>query len=143
VYTLPAFAKNTEVTGPISLDLYVSSSAVDTDFTGMLVDVWPNGYAQNLTSGILRLRYRNSNEKPELANPGQTYHVTLDLWATSNVFLAGHKLRLEVSSSNFPRFDRNLNTGDNQAHSTTIAKATNVIYHDKMHPSALIVPIVP
>ncbi len=143
VYTLPAFAKDTEVTGPISLDLYVSSSAVDTDFTGMLVDVWPNGYAQNLTSGILRLRYRNSNEKPELSNPGQTYHVTLDLWATSNVFLAGHKLRLEVSSSNFPRFDRNLNTGENQAHSTTLVKATNVIYHDKMHPSALIVPIVP
>ena len=143
VYTLAAFAKNTEVTGPISLDLYVSSSAVDTDFTGMLVDVWPNGYAQNLTSGILRLRYRNSNEKPELSNPGQTYHVTLDLWATSNVFLAGHKLRLEVSSSNFPRFDRNLNTGENQAHSTSVVKATNVIYHDKTHPSALIVPIVP
>jgi putative CocE/NonD family hydrolase len=143
VYTLPAFAKNTEVTGPISLDLYVSSSAVDTDFTGMLVDVWPNGYAQNLTSGILRLRYRNSNEKPELSNPGQTYHVTLDLWSTSNVFLAGHKLRLEVSSSNFPRFDRNLNTGENQAHSTSVVKATNVIYHEKTHPSALIVPIVP
>jgi uncharacterized protein len=143
VYTLPAFAKNTEVTGPISLDLYVSSSAVDTDFTGMLVDVWPNGYAQNLTSGILRLRYRNSNEKPELSNPGQTYHVTLDLWSTSNVFLAGHKLRLEVSSSNFPRFDRNLNTGENQAHSTSVVKATNMIYHDKTHPSALIVPIVP
>jgi uncharacterized protein len=143
VYTLPAFAKNTEVTGPVALDLYVSSSAVDTDFTGMLVDVWPNGYAQNLTSGILRLRYRNSSEKPELANPGQTYHITLDLWATSNMFLAGHKLRLEVSSSNFPRFDRNLNTGDNQAHTTRMVKATNVIYHDKLHPSALIVPMVP
>jgi putative CocE/NonD family hydrolase len=142
VYTTPAFAKNTEVIGPVSLDLYVSSSAVDTDFTGMLVDVWPNGFAQNLTSGILRLRYRNSQEKPELVNPGETYHITLDLWATSNIFLAGHKLRLEISSSNFPRFDRNLNTGEEQAHATRMIKATNVIYHDKAHPSALVLPIV-
>ena len=143
MYTTPAFAKDTEVTGPVSLDLYVSSSAVDTDFTGMLVDVWPNGFAQNLTSGILRMRYRNSQEKPELANPGETYHVTVDLWATSNVFLAGHKLRLEVSSSNFPRFDRNLNTGEIQARGTRTIKATNVIYHDKAHPSAVILPVVP
>jgi putative CocE/NonD family hydrolase len=143
VFTTPAFAQDTEVTGPVALDLYVSSSAVDTDFTGMLVDVWPNGFAQNLTSGILRMRYRNSQEKPELANPGETYHVNVDLWATSNVFLAGHKLRLEVSSSNFPRFDRNLNTGEIQARATRMIKATNVIYHDKAHPSALIVPVVP
>jgi putative CocE/NonD family hydrolase len=143
VYTTPAFAKDTEVTGPVSLDLYVSSSAVDTDFTGMLVDVWPNGFAQNLTSGILRLRYRNSQEKPELANPGETYHIAVDLWSTSNVFLAGHKLRLEVSSSNFPRFDRNLNTGEEQARATRMIKATNVVYHDKAHSSALTVPIVP
>ena len=143
VYTTPAFMKDTEVTGPVSLDLYVSSSAVDTDFTGMLVDVWPNGFAQNLTSGILRLRYRNSQEKPELANPGETYHITVDLWATSNVFLAGHKLRLEVSSSNFPRFDRNLNTGEEHARATRMVKATNVIYHDKGHPSALIAPVIP
>ncbi|MDQ6653328.1 MAG: CocE/NonD family hydrolase [Acidobacteriota bacterium] len=143
VYTTPAFAKDIEVTGPVSLDLYVSSSAVDTDFTGMLVDVWPNGFAQNLTSGILRLRYRNSQEKQELANPGETYHITVDLWATSNVFLAGHKLRLEVSSSNFPRFDRNLNTGEEQARGTRMVKATNVIYHDKLRPSALVLPILP
>ena len=143
VYTTAAFAKDTEVTGPVSLDLYVSSSAVDTDFTGMLVDVWPNGFAQNLTSGILRLRYRNSQEKAELANPGEVYHITVDLWATSNVFLAGHKLRLEVSSSNFPRFDRNLNTGEEQARGTRMVKATNTIYHDKAHPSAVILPVVP
>ena len=143
VYTTPAFAKDTEVTGPVSLDLYVSSSAVDTDFTGKLVDVWPDGFAQNLTEGILRLRYRNSQERPELANPKEAYHITVDLWATSNVFLAGHKLRLEVSSSNFPRFDRNLNTGEEQARATRMVKATNVIYHDKAHPSALIVPILP
>jgi hypothetical protein len=143
IYTTPAFSKETEITGPISLDLYVSSSAVDTDFTGMLVDVWPNGFAQNLTSGILRLRYRKSQENPELAKPGKIYHITLDLLATSNVFLAGHKLRLEVSSSNFPRFDRNMNTGEEQAHATHMVKATNVVYHDKARPSALIVPVVP
>jgi putative CocE/NonD family hydrolase len=143
VFTTPALAKDLEVTGPVSLDLYVSSSAVDTDFTGKLVDVWPNGLAQNLTEGILRLRYRNSQDKAELAKPGETYHVTVDLWATSNVFLAGHKLRLEVSSSNFPRFDRNLNTGEEQAGGTRMSKATNVIYHDKAHPSALVLPVVP
>lgn len=143
VYTTPAFTKDTEVTGPVSLDLYGSTSAVDTDFTGKLVDVWPNGFAQNLTEGILRLRYRNSQEHAGLANPGETYRITLDLVATSNVFLAGHKLRLEVSSSNFPRFDRNLNTGEEQARGTHMIKTTNVVYHDKAHPSALVVPIVP
>jgi uncharacterized protein len=143
VFSSPAFTQNTEVTGPISLDLYVSSSAVDTDFTGKVVDVWPNGFAQNLTEGILRLRYRNSQERPELGNPGEIYHISVDLWATSNVFLPGHKLRLEVSSSNFPRFDRNLNTGEDQARGTHMIKATNVVYHDKSRPLALVLPIVP
>ena len=93
--------------------------------------------------GIVRLRYRNSPEKPELGNPGEIYHITVDLWATSNVFLEGHKLRLEVSSSNFTRFDRNLNTGEDQARGTQMVKATNVIYHDNSRPSALVLPIVP
>jgi uncharacterized protein len=143
VFSSPAFTQNTEVTGPISLDLYVSTSAVDTDFTGKVVDVWPDGFAQNLTEGILRLRYRNSQEKPELGIPGEIYHIRVDLWATSNVFLPGHKLRLEVSSSNFPRFDRNLNTGEDQARGTHMIKATNVIYHDQSRPSSLVLPIVP
>ena len=143
VYTTAPFPKDTEVTGPVSLDLYVSTSSVDTDFTGKLVDVSPDGFAENLTEGILRLRYRNSQEKPELANPGETYRITVDLWATSNVFLAGHKLRLEVSSSNFPRFDRNLNTGEEQARATRMIKATNMVYHDKAHPSAVILPVLP
>ena len=143
VFSTSAFTQNTEVTGPVSLDLYVSSSAVDTDVTGKLVDVWPNGFAQNSTEGILRLRYRNSMEKPELGNPGVDLSHQLDLWATSNIFLPGHKLRLEVSSSNFPRFDRNLNTGEDQARGTRMVKATNVIYHDKSRPSALVLPVVP
>jgi putative CocE/NonD family hydrolase len=142
VFSSPAFTQNTEVTGPVSLDLYVSSSAVDTDFTGKLVDVWPNGFAQNLTEGIQRLRYRNSQEKPEMGNPEEIYRISVDLWATSNVFLPGHKLQIEISSSNFPRFDRNLNTGEDQARGTHMVKATNVIYHDKSRPSALVLPIV-
>lgn len=143
VFTTPAFKEDFEVTGPVSLELFASSSAVDTDFTGKLVDVWPNGFAQNLTEGILRARYRNSQEKPEFLNPGEAYKLTLDLWATSNVFKAGHKLRLEVSSSNFPRFDRNLNTGELPANSTRMVKAANTIYHDREHPSALVLPVVP
>jgi putative CocE/NonD family hydrolase len=143
VFSSPALTRNTEVTGPIVLDLYVSSSALDTDFTGKLVDVWPSGFAQNLTDGVLRLRYRNSQETPQLANPGDVYHISVDLGATSNVFQIGHKLRLEVSSSNFPRFDRNRNTGGDQARETHPVKATNIIYHDKSRPSALVLPIVP
>jgi hypothetical protein len=120
----------------------VSSSAVDTDFTAKLVDVWPNGFAQNLTDGILRMRYRNSSAKIELLNPGEIYKVSIDMWATSNVFLPGHKLRLEISSSDFPRFDRNMNTGEVQATATRMVKASNVVFHDKDHPSALILPVV-
>ncbi|MFA5056771.1 MAG: CocE/NonD family hydrolase, partial [Opitutaceae bacterium] len=143
VFTTPALQQDLEVTGPVRLELYVSSSAVDTDFTGKLVDVWPNGFAQNLTDGILRVRHRNSLEKTELMNPGQVYKLTIDLWSTSNVFLAGHKLRLEVASSNFPRFDRNPNTGGSPENAAAHIPATNVIYHDHDHPSALIVPVVP
>jgi putative CocE/NonD family hydrolase len=143
VYTTPTFTNDIEVTGPVSLDLFASTSAKDTDFTAKLLDIWPNGFAQNLTDGILRLRYRNSTERPELGKPGEIHHVVLDLWATSNVFLAGHRLRLEISSSNFPRFDRNLNTGEDQATSTKMQPATNTVYHDKEHPSALVLPLIP
>lgn len=143
VYTTPAFQKDFEVTGPVSLELYVSSSAEDTDFTAKLVDVWPNGYAQNLTEGILRMRYRNTQEKAEMMKLGAVYPIMIDMAGTSNVFLAGHKLRLEVSSSNFPRFDRNLNTGEEQASSSRMVKATNTVWHDQTHSSALILPVVP
>jgi putative CocE/NonD family hydrolase len=141
LYTTPAFKQDLEVTGPVTLELYAGSSAVDTDFTAKLVDVWPNGLAQNLTEGILRARYRNSQEKPEMMNPGEVYKLTVDLWATSNVFLAGHRLRLEVSSSNFPRFNRNTNTGEDPGRATRLIKATNTVYHDSEHPSALVLPV--
>ncbi len=143
VYSTPPLERDFEVTGPVSVELYSSSSAVDTDFTGKLVDVWPNGFAQNLTEGIVRARYRNSQEKTELLNPGQVYKFTLDLWATSNVFRASHRLRLEISSSNFPRFNRNLNTGESPERGSRFVKATNTIYHDREHPSALVLSVVP
>jgi hypothetical protein len=149
VYSTSPMAEDMEVTGPVSLELYAKSSAVDTDFTAKLVDVWPDGFAQNLTEGILRARYRDSRETPTLLNPGQVYKLTIDVWATSNVFKKGHTLRLEVSSSNFPRFDRNLNTGatrylkDSDGKSEQrFVSATNVVLHDAEHPSALVVPVV-
>jgi uncharacterized protein len=143
VYATPPFEKDFEVTGPVSLELFASSSAVDTDFTGKLVDVWPDGFAQNLTEGIQRARYRNSQEKAEFLNPAQIYELTLDLWATSNVFRAGHRLRLEISSSNFPRFDRNLNSGEEPESRQHFVKATNTIYHDREHPTALVLSVIP
>ncbi len=103
----------------------------------------PKDVAINLAEGILRARYRNSLEKAEMMNPGETYKLTVDLGATSNVFLAGHKLRVEVASSNYPRFDRNLNTDAGPRGHCGSVKATNVIHHDQDHPSALIVPIIP
>ena len=143
IYSTPVLTQDLEVTGPISLELFASSSAVDTDFIAKLVDVWPDGFAQNLTEGIVRARYRDSQERPTFLNPGQTYKFTIDMWATSNVFLKGHKLRLEISSSNFPRFDRNSNTAEEILVTQKPILATNVIYHDAEHPSVLTLPIVP
>jgi hypothetical protein len=143
VYSTPPLDRDTEVTGPVTLDLYASSSAVDTDFTAKLVDVWPNGFAQNLTEGILRARYRDSTDAAKPIVPGKIYEYKIDMWATSNVFQKGHVIRLEVSSSNFPRFDRNLNTGKPASTDAAFVKATNIVYHDAAHPSALVLPLVP
>jgi putative CocE/NonD family hydrolase len=142
IYSTPPLPADLEVTGPVMLELYAKSSVVDTDFTAKLVDVWPNGFAQNLNDGILRARYRESMEKPELLNPGQVYKLTIDVWSTSNVFKKGHMLRLEVSSSNFPRFNRNLNTGEDNAHGKRFVSATNSVLHDADHPSGLMLPVV-
>ena len=143
VYSTPVLEQPVEVIGPIELCLFVASSACDTDFTGKLVDVFPDGRAIILTEGILRARYRNSPRTPELMQPETVYELRLNLWATANVFLAGHRIRLEVSSSSFPRFDRNSNTGgsivdesEDQYH-----PAVNRIFHDAAHPSHLILPM--
>jgi len=143
VYSTAPLASDLEVTGPVTLELFAKSSAVDTDFTAKLVDVWPNGFAQNLTEGILRARFRESTRgRPKLLTPGRIYEFTINLWSTSNVFLKGHRIRLEVSSSNFPRFDRNLDTGKSAADSASFLRATNTIVHDPGHQSALILPVV-
>ncbi len=143
VYSTPPLADDMEVTGPVTLDLFAKSSAVDTDFTAKLVDVWPNGFAQNLTEGILRASFRESTYgEPKPIVPGQVYEYKIDLWSTSNVFLKGHRIRLEVSSSNFPRFDRNLNNGKRAADSSDFVKATNTVLHDAEHSSALVLPVV-
>jgi hypothetical protein len=143
-YSTPILEKPVEVTGPIELVLFVFSSARDTDFTGKLVDVSPDGRAEILTDGILRARYRESFSEPGLMEPGQIYELHLDLWATSNVFKIGHRIRLEVSSSNFPRFDRNTNTGGTIETETEkdFVQALNRIYHDAAHPSHLILSII-
>ena len=123
VYTTRALAEDMEVIGPVQAVLYVATSARDTDFTAKLVDVFPDGYARNLTDGILRLRYRDSLEQPEPAKPGEVYRITVDAGVTGNAFLRGHRIRLEISSSNFPRFDRNPNTGTLVAAETRLLKA--------------------
>jgi len=143
VFSTGPLTRDLEVTGPVTADLFVKSSAVDTDFTAKLVDVAPDGFAQDLTEGILRMRYRNSPEHATLMNPGQIYEISVDLWGTSNVFLRGHSLRLEISSSNFPRFDHNLNTGEEIKFARNGVAATNSVLHDAQHPSALVVPVMP
>jgi putative CocE/NonD family hydrolase len=105
--------------------------------------VWPDGYAQNLADGIIRARYRESSSAPRLMEPGQPYLFTIDLWATSNVFLPGHRIRLEISSSNFPRFDRNLNTGEPFGEGTKGIPARQMIYHQGGMSSYVLLPVIP
>jgi len=143
VYTTKPLKHDLEVTGPVQAVLYVSTSAPDTDFTAKLVDVFPDGHARNLTDGILRLRYRNSLEKPERAKSGEIYRITVDAGVTSNVFRKGHSIRLEVSSSNFPRFDRNPNTGGPVADEIRLLRATQSVYHDQARPSHLLLMVMP
>ena len=138
-----------EVTGPVSVSLWVSSSAVDTDFTAKLLDVYPpshdypQGYALNLTDGVLRAKFRDSWTQPQLMEPGRVYPITIHLYPTSNLFARGHRIRLDISSSNFPRLDVNGNTGENPAHSQVKVPAYNTIHHDAQHPSSVALPVVP
>jgi putative CocE/NonD family hydrolase len=142
VYTTEPLSQPVEVTGPITLTLWVSSSARDTDFTGKLVDVLPDGTARLLADGILRTRYRHSNTTLTLLEPHTPTELTIDLGVTSNLFKAGHRIRLEVSSSNFPRFDRNPNTGGPFGEETHLARADQTIFHDPARLSRLTLPVV-
>jgi hypothetical protein len=144
VYSTPVLKRDVEVTGNIKLKLFVSSSAPDTDFTAKLVDVYPDGRALILTNGIFRARYHTSFQDPVKLEPGKVYDLTIDLLATSNVFLTGHRIRLEVSSSNFPQFNRNSNTGGDipSESADQYIPATNSVYHSTEYPSTLILPII-
>jgi putative CocE/NonD family hydrolase len=142
-YTTEPLAEDTEVTGPVRLVLHASSSAVDTDFTAKLVDVHPSGFCQRLCDGVVRARYREGHDRTVLMDPGTVYELDIALWDTCQVFKAGHRIRLEVSSSAFPKYDRNLNTGESIASGTRMVTAENRVWHDAGHPSRLVLPIVP
>jgi len=143
-YTGPVLTESVEVTGFVELKVFVSASTVDTDITAKLVDVFPDGRAINLCDGILRLRYRNSLSEPELMTPGQVYEVTVPMSVTSNVFLPGHRIRLDVSGSNFPHYDRNSNTGgiiSSEALEDMVVADTTV-HHGGVRPSRLVLPVI-
>ena len=142
VYSTPPLAEDVEATGPVSVTLYASTNASDTDFTAKLVDVEPSGYARNLTDGIIRARYRNGRGPASYIQPGRVHEYAIDLWATSNLFKKGHRIRVEISSSNFPRFDRNANTGDEIGSDATFVPALQTVYHTSEYPSRVDLPIV-
>ena len=149
VFETPPLDADLEVTGPVVVNLWVSSSAPDTDFTAKLIDVYPpsadypSGFAMNLTDGILRARYRSSWERPELMIPGTVYPVRIEAFPTSNRFVRGHRIRLDISSSNFPHFDANPNTGEPEGRSRSRRAATNRIYLEAGHPSHVVLPVIP
>jgi putative CocE/NonD family hydrolase len=149
VFQTAPLAEDVEVTGPITANLWISSDCPDTDFTIKLVDVYPpnadypEGFAMNLTDGILRVRYRDSWEKPSLMTPGEVYKIKVEAFPTSNRFVRGHRIRLDISSSNFPHFDVNPNTGEPEARATSQRVATNRLYMDRNRSSHVVLPIVP
>jgi uncharacterized protein len=143
VYTSEPLETDLEVTGPIVVNLWASSSAVDTDFTGKLVDVWPDGKAYNLVDGIVRARYRQSLSMARLIKPGEVYEYSIDLGATSNVFKAGHRILVEISSSNFPWADRNLNTGHPIGQDAEMKVAVQTIYHTRRYLAYITLPVIP
>jgi putative CocE/NonD family hydrolase len=143
VYTTDALLQAVEVTGAITVSLWVASSARDTDFTAKLVDVQPDGSARLLTDGILRTRYRKSRTKLELLQPEMPTELTIAAGVTSNVFKAGHRIRLEISSSNFPRYDRNPNTGAAFGEDSRLVRAQQTVFHDGERASRLVLPVVP
>jgi putative CocE/NonD family hydrolase len=143
VYSTEPLKRDIEVTGAVRVVLHVRTSAPDTDFTAKLVDVFPDGHARNLCDGALRLRYREGLTRAKLAKPDEVYEITIPAGVTSNVFRAGHRVRLEVSSSNFPRFDRNPNTGRPIADERELRVAQQTVYHGAQRPSYVVLPVVP
>jgi len=148
VFQTEPLASDVEVTGPLVARLWISSDGPDTDFTAKLIDVYPpsedypEGFAMNLTDGIIRCRYRDSWETPSFMEGGVVYEVTIEAFPTSNLFKAGHRIRLDVSSSNYPHFDLNFNTGEPEGQATRSRVATNTVWMDRTRPSHVILPVV-
>ncbi len=142
-YTSDELEEDLEVVGPIKLVLHAMTDGLDTDWTAKLVDVAPSGYAMILCDGIIRARYRNGLGDPSLLTPNEVYAYEIDLGVTGNVFRRGHRIRLDVSSSNFPRFDRNLNTGNDLTTDSEMRVADQTVLHDTAHPSRLVLPVIP
>ena len=138
-----------EITGAISAQLWISSACPDTDFTIKLIDVYPpnddypQGYAMNLTDGILRMRYRDSWEKPVMMKSGEIYKIRIEAFPTSNLFQRGHRLRVDISSSNFPHFDANPNSGEAEGFVEHPRVATNRLHLDRTRPSHVLLPVIP
>ncbi|HEU5379548.1 MAG TPA: CocE/NonD family hydrolase [Ktedonobacteraceae bacterium] len=143
VYETAPIYQDIEVTGPVRVDLYASSSAPDTDFMAMLIDIWPNGFRQRLCDGMVRARFRDGMEQPGPIEPGKIYKYSIDCWNTAQVFKAGHRICLQISSSAFPKYDRNLNTGADLGLTSEFTGAEQRIYHDAEHPSAVVLPVIP
>ena len=143
VYSTEPLLEDMEVCGPIKVKLFASSSARDTDFMAKLIDVWPNGFAQRLTDGMVRARFREGMDKPSLIEPGRVYGYDIDLWNTCQLYKKGHRVRLEISSSAFPKYDRNLNTGEQLGKTTAMQVAEQKIYQGSGRASYVLLPLVP
>ncbi len=149
IFTTAPLERDVEVTGPVIVRLWSSSSCPDTDFAAKLIDCYPpnvdypHGFAMNITDGIFRVRYRKSWETPVLLTPGEIAEITIEPFATSNLFAAGHRIRLDISSSNFPHFDVNPNTGEAEGMARRRRIAVNSVHVDAAHPSHIVLPIIP
>jgi putative CocE/NonD family hydrolase len=142
VYTTPPLEADVEVIGPLKVVLWAASTAPDTDFTAKLVDVAPSGYAMNVAQGIIRARFRDGWDRPSLLEPGRVHRYEIDCWSSANCFQAGHRIRVEISSSNFPQFDRNPNTGRPFGRDAELRAATQTVFHDAERPSHVVLPVV-
>ncbi|HKT38953.1 MAG TPA: CocE/NonD family hydrolase, partial [Ktedonobacterales bacterium] len=143
VFTSTPFEQPQSLAGPVTAKLFVTTDGPDTDFVARLVDVYPDGRAMTLTDGVTRLRYRDGIESPAgLAESGRIYEISVDLWSTAITFLPGHRVRLDVTSSNFPRWERNPNTGEDPAAAITWRVARQMVLHDAEHPSYILLPVL-
>jgi putative CocE/NonD family hydrolase len=141
-YSTAPLDAGAEITGRIRAFLWVSSDRLDTDFTARLIDVYPNGYALNLADGEIRARYRNGFDRPEMMSKGTAYEMVIYLGSTSNLFAAGHRIRLDISSSSYPKFEPNPNTGDSPGSNARPVIARNKIYHEPKKASYIELPLV-